>query len=1634
MKEKKQSKMPLDLVGHVIPRNITEEMQDSYLDYAMSVIISRALPDVRDGLKPVQRRILYAMGDIGLRANAKFRKSATVVGEVLGKYHPHGDASVYDTMVRMAQDFSMRYQLVHGQGNFGCFTKDTLVQLTDGRTLSFEELVKEHIAGKRNYTYTVNRAGLIAIAEIEHPRKTKQHVELVRVSLDNGESVRCTPDHLFMMRNGSYKKACELQQGESLMPLYQKFSTQEDRLNRAGYALVYEQKTRTWVPAHHLADNYNLTKGIYKKTAGRVRHHIDFNKLNNNPSNIQRVSWEEHFTIHAQHASEQHTHKEYREKITEGRIKFWSQTENRKEYASRMSKRNKKNWQDPVYREKMKVFLSKVNKEYLKTHPEKLKEIAHRASRTMKKLWENPVYRKIFHEKIGASNKRRLTNNTGKIKFLHVCQEIIKKQHSLNKETYDQDRNIVYPYGGSPMWDTAFEKYYENNIALLHNEIHYNHKVVRVEWLHKKEDVYDLTIAGSHNFALACGVFVHNSMDGDSAAAMRYCVTADTRIITERGLESISTLSKNEDTDIKVLSKDGAIHQASKWFDSGIHPTIKITTHKGYTLQGSYNHPILTWNNQEKGSPKFIWKTLQELTQEDVAVLDRSTHFWPQAELNIKKQYPKLKNKKTEQKILPKTCTADLAFLLGCICSEGTLGKYRQKKIEFCNTDQEFIRVFEEKWMRTFPDTRLHRFERKPSSYGRQNYTRLEVHSQYVISFLENLGLQFAKSGDRRVPEVIFLSPKDVVSAFLQAYAEGDGSVSSSGKMNELSYISKSEKMLSDIQILLLRYGIDTFKRYDRHRSISKLYLRGYDNYIRFREHIYFFSIRKKRALDSIIDSISRPSSLKDFIPYLSESIRNVATHTTVLPESQTRYTVLIENLLKNRYLFDSIACIEHMSEERVYSLKVESECHSFVGNGFINHNTEAKLRKITEEMLGDIEKNTVNFTPNYDGTHKEPTVLPARIPNLLLNGTVGIAVGMATTIPPHNLTEVCDALMHVLECPDCSIEDLMGFIKGPDFPTGGIIYDVKAIKQAYITGRGGVVIRARTDISESKSGTYQIIVTEVPYQVNKATVLEKIADLVREKKIEGIRDLRDESNKEGVRMVIELKKDAYPKKVLNQLFKFTQLQDTFHFNVVALVDGIQPRTLSLKSVLEEFLKFRKEVVTRRTQYDLDKTKDRVHILLGLKIAIDNIDAVIKTIKQSADKDEAKTNLMKKFKLSERQALAILEMKLSQLANLERMKIEQELKEKRVLIAELEAILASPKKLKAVIKKEIEEIRETYTDERRTQIIKGAVGEISQEDLIPNESTVVMITGDGYIKRLPPDTFKLQARGGKGVIGLTTKEEDTVEKLFSCMTHNDLLFFTTRGRVFQLKAYDVPVASRTSKGQAIVNFLQLGNGEKVSAILSLAELAEQKYLTMVTRYGLIKKTELSDFANVRKSGLIAIKLKDDDILEWVKPTTGKNEISLVTANGQSIRFKEEQVRAMGRTAAGVHGARVKKGDILVSMDVIAPLAKDAHVLIVTENGFGKLSTLKAYKVQGRGGSGIKTAKITAKTGKIVMAGVLNPKAPVEGTSGDLLIMSEKGQVIRISIKSVPILGRDTQGVRLMRFKETGDKIASITVV
>lgn len=694
---------------------------------------------------------------------------------------------------------------------------------------------------------------------------------------------------------------------------------------------------------------------------------------------------------------------------------------------------------------------------------------------------------------------------------------------------------------------------------------------------------------------------------------------------------------------------------------------------------------------------------------------------------------------------------------------------------------------------------------------------------------------------------------------------------------------------------------------------------------------------------------------------------------------------------------------------------------------------TEAKLSPIAEELLIDIEKNTVDFRPNYDGSHEEPTVLPAKLPNLLLNGMIGIAVGMATNIPPHNVKEMSEAILKLIDDPETSIDDIIDVMPGPDFPTGGIVYGANDLRTAYATGKGGIVVRAKTEIVEGKKDTSMILVTEVPYLVNKSSLIEKMADLVREKKLEGIKDLRDESNKDGVRIVIELKKDAYPRKVLNRLFQLTQLQTMFHYNMLALVDGIQPRVLNVKQILEEHIKHRKVVVRRRTEFDLAKIDERLHILDGYRIALANIDEVIATIKKSADKDEARENLMKRFKMSERQAVAILEMRLQALANLEQLKIEQEYKDKMKIKEELEAILKSEKKLLAVLRQELVELAEKFSDVRRTKIVKSGVKEFSMEDIIADTAAVIMMTKDGYIKRLPADTFTVQHRGGKGVIGLTTKEEDAIEAVYSTTTHEDMMFFTSRGRVFRLKAYDIPEASRTAKGQAIVNFLELGPGERVTSVLTgnLKKQVGAKYIMMVTNRGTIKKTKLEDFENVRRSGLIAIKLNDGDNLQWVKTSTGKDDVMLATANGMSIRFNEEDVRSMGRVAAGVRGIKLKGEDEVVGMDVLTPdmLKEGRQLMIIMGNGYGKRTDVEEYGAQGRGGSGIKTAQITAKTGKLINATVVSDK-----DTRDLLLVSQGGQVVRTSVTSVSVIGRATQGVRVMRFKQTGDMVATAAVV
>ncbi len=691
---------------------------------------------------------------------------------------------------------------------------------------------------------------------------------------------------------------------------------------------------------------------------------------------------------------------------------------------------------------------------------------------------------------------------------------------------------------------------------------------------------------------------------------------------------------------------------------------------------------------------------------------------------------------------------------------------------------------------------------------------------------------------------------------------------------------------------------------------------------------------------------------------------------------------------------------------------------------------TEAKMSRISDELLKDIEKETVDFKDNYDSTRKEPVVLPATVPNLLLNGTLGIAVGMATNIPPHNLGEVTDATYYLLDHPKAVISDLMQFIKGPDFPTGGIIFSEKDIEQAYATGRGGIVTRGEAEIVESAKGgseRYQIIISSIPYQVNKSELVAAMASLVTDKRIEGIKDIRDESDKEGLQIAIDLKREANPQKILNNLYKHTDLEKVFHFNILALIDGIQPRTLSLKDVLEQFVVYRRQVVERRARFDLKVAKDRVHILEGLKKALDHIDKIIKTIKSSPDKEAARLRLMKIFKFSEKQTEAILEMKLQTLAGLERQKILDELKEKTKLIRDLEALLKDPKRVTQTIKDELLEIKKRYADERRTKIVKHAAKEMLAEDLITEEEVAIVLTKSGYVKRSSPGVYRAQHRGGKGVIDISTKEEDIVTNFTIANTHDDLLLFTDKGKIFKLKVYELPEGKRATKGKPIVNFISISPEEQVTSILALPKnlKSDGASLVLITKNGMMKKVEASQFEDVRRSGILAIRLRKGDELKWAKLAVSGDHLILATALSQAIRFKESDVRVMGRTAAGVRAMRLKKNDEIIGADIVGSKEKNWLFLTMSRCGYGKKTNLKNYRIQKRGGSGIKTSKITPKTGNLTSAVVLEPE------SEEMIVISQKGQAIRIAISEVPETGRQTQGVRIMQVSQ-GDSIASLT--
>jgi DNA gyrase subunit A len=1181
----------------VVGAEISNEMKQAYIDYAMSVIVSRALPSVEDGLKPVHRRILWSMKLMGLEKGMT-KKSARIVGDTMGKFHPHGDMAIYDSMVRMAQNFSLRYPLVHGQGNFGCFSADTKVKLTDGRDLPFIKLVDEHMKGKRNFTFTVDENKNIKIAEIKNPRKTKENAEIMKVVLDNGEEIKCTLNHKFMLKDGNYKEAKDLQSGDSLMPCYFRFSSKTDDPNAIGYNMIFQPQLNLWNFCHILSDNWNLENGIYNKSNGRIRHHIDFNKINNNPDNIRRMNWKEHWQTHYNFTSEKHKNdKEYVKKLAEGRKIFWNNSENRKNYSKRMSERNTKNWKDKDYIEKMKITLSEVNKKYLKDHPERVEEIKRTASITMKRMWNSPEYKELFHNTIVASNKNRKTNLTGKRKFINICNYLKDNNILINKENYEKARIDIFKRKSFISWDLAVKKYFNNDNNLLLCEINGNHKVVSVEFLKEFVDVYDLTVDKTHNFALASGIFVHNSMDGDSPAAQRY---------------------------------------------------------------------------------------------------------------------------------------------------------------------------------------------------------------------------------------------------------------------------------------------------------------------------------------------------------------------------------------------------------------------------------TEAKLSKMAVELLSDIEKDTVEMVSNFDNSLKEPVILPGKVPNLLINGSSGIAVGMTTNIPPHNLVEVCDGIIKTIDKSDITIEELMEIIKGPDFPTGGQIVGSN-LKELYEIGKAGFIIRGKVNTETKKDREY-IIISEIPYQVNKAELVKQIAELVRDKKLMDVSDIRDESSKGKVRVVIEMKKGANSQFAINRLYKSTRLQTKFDAVIVALDKGV-PKRLNLKELIDCYIVFRRKIVRKRTDYDLKKAEDREHIVKGLLIALKNLDAIIELIKKS--REDALENLMKKFGFTKKQAEAILETKLRQLTALEHDKLKEEEAKLLEVIEKLRKILGDEKEILKIIKSELNELKKNFGDDRRSKIIRS-VKDIEEKDLIQKKDVIITITDKGYIKRMQYKVYNEQKRGGKGVIGAELSSEDFVKQVITCSTHDYLLLFSARGRVFWLKAYKVPETQRYGKGAAIVNLLNIKD-DYITSVLSVKEFED--YLFLGTKLGMVKKIRLGLFSKPRNAGvrIINLPLDNTDSVVDVRIIKPSQEVMMMSRRGQAIRFNSNEVRDMGRSSYGVTGIKLDDKDEVVSMEIVSDLK--STILTITEKGYGKRSTIEDYRLTGRACKGVINLKISEKTGRVV--------STIEvGNNDKFIVSTKKGIVIKTNVKEIRVMGRATQGVRIIKLQDS-DKVVDI---
>jgi len=1711
--------------------NIEDEMRRSYLDYAMSVIIGRALPDVRDGFKPVHRRVLWAMHELGNQHNKPYKKSARIVGD--------------------------------------CFVKGTLVHTEHGLKPIEEIEAGEQVQMPNGYTSEV-------VATFHNPPAS-----VITVHLSNGNRMTVTPGQLFRVLNEDltigWERADKLAGKRALVSNPRSLGASEPHesatrtmaayvaglLVAEGYLTDRGRSARVGVqmvdrePLEIVAD-YCAQQGVdarWHKRAPQQPHHqlqhgLRFSGLSEAFDVCSDTS--AHKQVPAWVLADRRLFPAFLAGFTDGdgHIRF---AEGRREVLlASTSEKLLTQIQAMLADSGIHGHLSRedfAGRDYgQKWLPRfTLCLTGGNASRFCALVADQTRVSRKRERALRFAAWTRQTGNTetecvpGRVIFEEFARHHLGSGWFTDTQGRKFRAGIKYPTGSKIRYssdlhdkDISYRQIESwgvlaklerlgSPLAARLKELMTTYCVLGVESVEDKGEVaetYDVQIADENHEFLVQGCAVHNcigkyhphgdvavydtivrmaqdfsmryplvdgqgnfgSIDGDSPAAMRYCVTGETLVVTGKGLVPISKVSSDdEDIKARVLSHGGEVNTASKWWDSGVHPVKRVRTRHGLEITGTDNHPLLVFRANAEGVPGFAWKLISQLKHGDVLAIDRSEKLWTKEAVSLAEFYPSLDEKsRTVRHTLPETLTEDLAFLLGALTAEGTIQEHR---IEFCNNRGDFADEFIAAWRRVFPTCRLHIGQREPSGYSTQPYLQMQIVSQQVVAFLHNLGLQ-GKSGERRVPEMILRAPQNVVAAFLRGLFEGDGSVEHSGRsLLRVSLCSQSEAMLKGVQIVLLRFGIVASRTSDasHHRLTHRLAIHGRENLTQFARRINFASRVKREKLMEITALVTGKALAKsDFIPLVAAYLRARAVRQkswmgknnfdrpvrlrTALPRLEAALApgdyAMAEYLSRTNYLFDPVTTIEDAGEQPVYSLRVDSACHSFVANGFINHNTEARMARLTTEILADIEKETVNFNPNYDESLSEPAVLPTRVPNLLLNGSDGIAVGMATKIPPHNLTEIVDATIALIRKPEMKLEEIIKLVSGPDFPTGGFIYGREGIRQAYMTGRGIIQMRARAGIDRVGRGTQErdaVIVTEIPYQVNKARLIERIAELVNEKKIEGISDLRDESNRVGMRIVIELKRDAVPQIVLNKLYKLTPMQSSFGVINLAIVGG-QPRVLNIKQMLEAFVEFRREVVRRRTEYELRRARARAHILEGLNKAIDALDFIIPLIRNARSVDEARqwltannfatmtevkswkgapsdvtlAGFLDKLKkninqlaFSEAQAQAILDLQLRRLSALERQRILDEYEQIIRLIAGLEEILGNDSSLRSVIVKELEDVKREFGDKRRTEIVDEGI-ELSIEDMIADEEVAITVTNSGYIKRTPVTAYTRQGRGGKGRFGASTgKNGDFVEHIFTASTHDYIMIFTDNGQVFKLKVHELPDAPTAARGKAVVNLINIPSTRKLAGVVPVREFAEGRYVLMVTRKGVIKKTSLADFQNIRTNGINAVNVDEGDELLDVVLTDGKKRIFIATHDGLAIRFDEQGVRSMGRAARGVRGIELRPNDYVVS---VCPVSADdsERMLSVSEQGYGKQTKIGDYRLQSRGGRGVINMKATEKTGKVVAV------FPVEDES-EIMIITQQGKLIRLEASDIRKTGRSASGVRLIK-TDGGDKVTSASLL